>query len=200
MTTLWDKTDVDEVIASNGSDGTTHIIEYLNVFDRGTAWKLCRGEKMYEYAMETGAFIKPKLIWTKEEEEKRMISRHDFKLNINTNRGFYPIVYPNMVGTLATGVILGELLCPVPACLNKTSNGHIKNSLSTDQHLMAARISQPSIDAPDFDPDFDHDRAVISFSGECGHDWELRFESHHNLNHEKGYIEISIANVENKAG
>ena len=67
MTTLWDKADVDEVIASNGSDGTTHIIECLNVFDRGTAWKLCRGEKMYEYVMETGAFIEPKLVWTKKQ-------------------------------------------------------------------------------------------------------------------------------------
>ena len=67
MTCFDDRVVIDEVIATNGSDGTTHIIEYQNQVDGRTAWKLCRGEKMYEYAMETGAFIKPKLIWTQEE-------------------------------------------------------------------------------------------------------------------------------------
>jgi hypothetical protein len=64
MTSIDDRAMVDEVIASNGgSDGITHIIEYQNMHDGRTAWKLCRGEKMYAYAMETGSFIGPKLIW-----------------------------------------------------------------------------------------------------------------------------------------
>ena len=69
MSSFDDRSVIDEVITTNGSDGTTHIIEYQNQFDGRTAWKLCRGEKMYEYAMETGAFIKPKLIWTQEEAQ-----------------------------------------------------------------------------------------------------------------------------------
>ena len=70
MTSTDDRAMVDEIIANNGEDGeqtVTHIIEYQNQFDGRTAWKLCRGEKMYAYAMETGAFIEPKLIWTQEE-------------------------------------------------------------------------------------------------------------------------------------
>ena len=67
MSSIDDKTIIDEFIAENGSDGITHIIEYQNQFDGRTAWKLCRGEKMYTYAMETGSFIEPKLIWTQEE-------------------------------------------------------------------------------------------------------------------------------------
>jgi hypothetical protein len=68
MSSFDDKTIVDGVIAANGgSDGYTHIIEYQNMHDGRTAWKLCRGEKMYAYAMETGSFIEPKLIWTQEE-------------------------------------------------------------------------------------------------------------------------------------
>ena len=64
MSSTDDRAMVDEVIASNGgSDGITHIIEYQNQFDGRTAWKLCRGEKMYTYVMETGSFIGPKLIW-----------------------------------------------------------------------------------------------------------------------------------------
>ena len=70
MSSFDDRSVIDEVITTNGSDGTTHIIEYQNQFDGRTAWKLCRGEKMYAYAMETGAFIKPKLIWTKEKETR----------------------------------------------------------------------------------------------------------------------------------
>ena len=116
-----------------------------------------------------------------------MISKDDFKLNINKDGGYYPTVYPDMIRTPVTGVTLGELLCPVPACVNE------EDSISVYQHLIAAEYEHDSVD----DPNFDHhrpDRAVISFRGECGHDWELRFESH------KGYTEIQILNVENKAG
>ena len=68
MTSIDDRAMVDEVIAANGgSDGITHIIEYQNQFDGRTAWKLCRSKEMYTYAMETGSFIEPKLIWTQEE-------------------------------------------------------------------------------------------------------------------------------------
>ena len=67
MTSIDDRAMVDEVIAANGgSDGITHIIEYQNQFDGRTAWKLCRSKAMYAYAMETGSFIEPKLIWTQE--------------------------------------------------------------------------------------------------------------------------------------
>ena len=69
MSSTDDRAMVDEIIATNGGQDTTHIIEYQNQFDGRTAWKLCRGEKMYEYAMETGEFIKPKLIWTQEEAQ-----------------------------------------------------------------------------------------------------------------------------------
>ena len=68
MRSFDDKAIVDGVIAANGgSDGYTHIIEYQNQFDGRTAWKLCRSEEMYAYAMESGSFIGPKLIWTQEE-------------------------------------------------------------------------------------------------------------------------------------
>lgn len=70
MTSIDDKAMVDEIIANNGVDGeqtVTHIIEYHNQFDGRTAWKLCRSKEMYEYAMETGSFIRPKLIWTQKE-------------------------------------------------------------------------------------------------------------------------------------
>ena len=66
MTSIDDKAIVDGVIAANGgSDGYTHIIEYQNQFDGRTAWKLCKGEGNFIYAMATGAFIDPKLIWSK---------------------------------------------------------------------------------------------------------------------------------------
>ena len=116
-----------------------------------------------------------------------MISKDDFKLNMNVDGGYYPIVHQVMGLPMIDGVALGELLCPVPACVNE------ENSISVYQHLMDAKYEHDSVD----DPNFDHhrpDRAVISFRGECGHDWELRFESH------KGYTEIQILNVENKAG
>ena len=105
-----------------------------------------------------------------------MTDKDDFNIHINTDGGFYPRGYPN-------GVSFGELLCPVPACVNE------ENSVSQYQHLMGAKYEHDSVT----DPNFDHhrpDRAVISFHGECGHDWELTLESH------KGYTEIQIVNVE----
>jgi hypothetical protein len=66
MTSIDDRAMVDEIIAANGDQDTTHIIEYQNMHDGRTAWKLCRSEEMYTYAMETGSFIEPKLIWTQE--------------------------------------------------------------------------------------------------------------------------------------
>ena len=65
MTSIDDKTIVDEIIAENGSGGFTHIIEYRNQFDCRPAWKLCKGEGNFIYAMATGAFVEPKLIWSK---------------------------------------------------------------------------------------------------------------------------------------
>ena len=64
MTTLSDRETVNEVIASNGDGQTTHIIEYENQFDGSLSWKLCRSKEHYDYYMETGAFINPKLVWT----------------------------------------------------------------------------------------------------------------------------------------
>tara|TARA_R110000822_G_scaffold22710_2_gene70880 strand:+ start:84 stop:326 length:243 start_codon:yes stop_codon:yes gene_type:complete len=65
MTSIDDRAMVDEIIAANGDQDTTHIIEYQNMHDGRTAWKLCRSKAMYTYAMETGSFIEPKLIWTR---------------------------------------------------------------------------------------------------------------------------------------
>tara|TARA_R110000772_G_scaffold6409_1_gene22337 strand:- start:209 stop:451 length:243 start_codon:yes stop_codon:yes gene_type:complete len=74
MTSIDDRATVDEIIAANGiderkdhggGDGYTHIIEYQNQFDGRTAWKLCRGEGNFIYAMATGSFVEPKLIWSK---------------------------------------------------------------------------------------------------------------------------------------
>ena len=59
---------------AGGDPDTTHIIEYQNQFDGRTAWKLCRGEKMYEYAMETGAFIKPRLVWAREDNPQPLVT------------------------------------------------------------------------------------------------------------------------------
>ena len=67
MSSIDDRAMVDEIIAANGDQDTTHIIEYQNQFDGRTAWKLCNSKEMYEYVMETGSFIGPKLIWTQEE-------------------------------------------------------------------------------------------------------------------------------------
>jgi hypothetical protein len=68
MSSFDDKAIVRGVIAANGgSKGYTHIIEYINQFDGRTAWKLCKGEGNFIYAMETGAFIDPKLVWTKKQ-------------------------------------------------------------------------------------------------------------------------------------
>jgi ribosomal protein S6E (S10) len=57
MTSTDNREWVDNIIAANGGEDTTHIIEYQNMHDGRTAWKLCRGEKMY-YAMETGSLRK----------------------------------------------------------------------------------------------------------------------------------------------
>ena len=67
MTSTDNREWVDNIIAANGGEDTTHIIEYQNQFDGRTAWKLCRSEEMYAYALESGSFIGPKLIWTQEE-------------------------------------------------------------------------------------------------------------------------------------
>ena len=73
MSSTDDKAMVDEIIANNGEfdedkdPNVTHIIEYQNQFDGRTAWKLCRSEEMYKYAMAAAALIEPKLIWTQEE-------------------------------------------------------------------------------------------------------------------------------------
>ena len=68
MTSINDRATVDEIIAANGSsDGITHIIEYRNQFDGRTTWKLCKGERHYEYAMVAGAFIEPLLVWRRKQ-------------------------------------------------------------------------------------------------------------------------------------
>ena len=67
MTSIDDKAMLDEIIATNGGEDTTHIIEYQNQFDGRLAWKLCNGEGNYIYAMAAGAFIDPKLIWRKKQ-------------------------------------------------------------------------------------------------------------------------------------
>ena len=65
MTSTDNREWVDNIIAANGGEDTTHIIEYQNQFDGRTAWKLCRNERIYEIVMETGSFIEPTLIWTR---------------------------------------------------------------------------------------------------------------------------------------
>ena len=65
MSSLNHKPTVDEIIAANGKDGVTHIIEYNNMFDGKLTWKLCIGVEQYRYAMTTGAFENPKLLWHK---------------------------------------------------------------------------------------------------------------------------------------
>tara|TARA_R100000808_G_scaffold2947_2_gene11022 strand:- start:7578 stop:7862 length:285 start_codon:yes stop_codon:yes gene_type:complete len=72
MTSISLKDVVDDIIEGNGrskegGETITHIIEYHNIFDRSPTWKLCRDEKEYKHAMETGAFINPRLIWQREE-------------------------------------------------------------------------------------------------------------------------------------
>ena len=53
MSSFDDKATVDEVIA------------YQNQFDGRTAWKLCKGEGNFIYAMEAPTLDNPKLIWSK---------------------------------------------------------------------------------------------------------------------------------------
>ena len=65
MSSTNNRATVDEIINANGKYKITHIIEYKNIFDSATTYKLCEGKKMYEHAMKTGAFINPKLLWEK---------------------------------------------------------------------------------------------------------------------------------------
>jgi len=72
MTSVSSKDIVDDIIEGNGrskegGDTITHIIEYHNIFDRSPTWKLCRDSKEFNHAMETGAFINPRLMWQREE-------------------------------------------------------------------------------------------------------------------------------------
>ena len=113
-----------------------------------------------------------------------MISKDDFKLNINKDGGDYPMPIAHQVMGLPMidGVALGELLCPVPACVNH------ENSVSEYQHLKYIKYGRGENfnDTPE--------QIIIAFNGECGHDWELVFETY------KGRMVIQILNVENKAG
>lgn len=66
MTSTDNREWVDNIVAVNGgSEGYTHIIEYQNQFDGRTAWKLCKSEGIFVYAMAAPALIDPKLIWSK---------------------------------------------------------------------------------------------------------------------------------------
>lgn len=65
MSSLNHKPTVDEIIAANGKDGVTHIIEYKNIFTGATTWKLCNSKELYLDAMKRGAFIDPFLLWEK---------------------------------------------------------------------------------------------------------------------------------------
>tara|TARA_Y100000310_G_scaffold170287_1_gene170428 strand:+ start:38 stop:397 length:360 start_codon:yes stop_codon:yes gene_type:complete len=114
-------------------------------------------------------------------EGDRMISKDDFKLSMDIGGGYYPTVHPDMIKTPVTGVALGELLCPVPACVNE------ENPISGYQHLKYIRYgtSEP------FNPD-NPEQIIIAFNGECGHDWELVFETY------KGRMKILILNVEDR--
>ena len=63
----WGQEIVNDIIAKNGEGGdTTHIIEYSNQFNEGTTWKLCKSEREFVLMWATGAFVDPKLIWTKQ--------------------------------------------------------------------------------------------------------------------------------------
>lgn len=73
MSSINDRAAVDKIIAANGTDGITHIIEYQNMFDGRMTWKLCNGDGNYIYAMATGAFVDPKLIW-----KKKVVGLGDF--------------------------------------------------------------------------------------------------------------------------
>ena len=66
MTSTDNREWVDNIVAVNGgSEGYTHIIEYRNQFDGRTAWKMCKGEGNFIYAMAAPALSNPKLIWSK---------------------------------------------------------------------------------------------------------------------------------------
>ena len=65
MSSLNDRATVDEIIEANGKWRVTHIIEYKNIFDGAITYKLCEGKAAFEHAMISGAFIDPKLLWSK---------------------------------------------------------------------------------------------------------------------------------------
>ena len=82
MSSVSYKDIVDDIIAGNGrskegGDTITHIIEYHNIFDRSPTWKLCRSEKEYKIAMETGAFINPFLMWERDDSDVIFPNSHN---------------------------------------------------------------------------------------------------------------------------
>ena len=82
MSSVSYKDIVDDNIAGNGrskegGDTITHIIEYHNIFDRSPTWKLCRNKEEYKYAMETGAFINPFLMWERDDSDVIFPNSHN---------------------------------------------------------------------------------------------------------------------------
>ena len=82
MTSVSHKDIVDDIIEKNGrskegGDIITHIIEYHNIFDRSPTWKLCRNKEEYKYAMETGAFINPFLMWERDDSDVIFPNSHN---------------------------------------------------------------------------------------------------------------------------
>ena len=82
MSSVSYKDIVDDIIAGNGrskegGDTITHIIEYHNIFDRSPTWKLCRNKEEYKYAMETGAFINPFLMWERDDSDVIFPNSHN---------------------------------------------------------------------------------------------------------------------------
>ena len=86
MTSVSHKDIVDDIIEGNGrsfegdkvgGDTITHIIEYHNIFDRSPTWKLCRNKEEYKYAMETGAFINPFLMWERDDSDVIFPNSHN---------------------------------------------------------------------------------------------------------------------------
>ena len=82
MSSVSHKDIVEDIIAGNGrskegGDIITHIIEYHNIFDRSPTWKLCRNKEEYKYAMETGAFINPFLMWERDDSDVIFPNSHN---------------------------------------------------------------------------------------------------------------------------
>ncbi len=82
MTSVSHKDIVEDIIEGNGrskegGDTITHIIEYHNIFDRSPTWKLCRNKEEYKYAMETGAFINPFLMWERDDSDVIFPNSHN---------------------------------------------------------------------------------------------------------------------------